>query len=492
MENTSDHKAQKQTDNASVVSQSRMSATALEAQLDQIDTGTISMDKAKILYLLGKIYQKREEYNSAEEYLEQALDMYNELREQFTESEGPTAPGESPTHSYIQALNQLGMVYLAQNKLDYAKSSFEQALEELKSNENNSELALTSYHLGLLHQAQGDDAQALGQFLNAQEVLVALEKRDGVFGPVHYQIGRIFWTQKKYQEASTALNLALTADTKAPTFREVANIFYYLGLVAQAQTEHVKALEYLEGALEIYSEHAEGQIDADRARTLFHLGAVYAEQGQYDFAESFFEQSKEAYGSSPQNAEVGEILHQIGVFHQTRHKYELAIKEINQGLMAFRTFNEDNKYTAQINMLETLLNQLSTAIATREEEQSNSLVQTTTSNHTQPGASESKAGSPSVALQVQKGSTTEETGNNHLSNGSNAHSATTSHPSSPQSETDEDSTWTYWLSCCGLFKTQQSTSPTATPTHGVTGNPLIEPLNNGGVKGMKMGGGTAE
>lgn len=540
MENTSEQIVLKQPDSSSIGS-SRLSATSLEEFLNKLPGASVR--KANILYNLGKLYQQKEQYTTAEDYSDQAITMYNELREQLTEPKE-----EDLNHFYIQALNQLGVIYLAQNKLDYANSNFEQALDELNPNENSSELALTLYHFGLLHQAQEDDVQALEKFLKAQNVLAAFGEKDEVFGPVHYQIGRIFWTQKNYQEASIALTLALPTDTKDRNSREVANIYYYLGLIEQAQTNYVKALEYLESALEIYTKHAEGPIDADCARALFHLGTVYAAQGQVAFAESAFDQSKEACGLEPQNAEAGEILHQIGVFHQTQHHYELAIEEIGQALTTYhRARDDDNKYAAQTGMLLTLLGQLyltqsnlalaqsdldlaktkldfaksnfeqalkalkeiynsehddmmavqrhieavqvadnalSSAMVKREEKKPNSLIQTVSES------TPISLPNNSAALQVHKGSTTEKTGNNHLSNGSNAHSAT-SHPSSPRSETDEDSTWTYLLSCCGVFKTKQSTSSTATPTHGVTDNPLIEPLNNE-VKGMRMDGRTKE
>lgn len=521
--------------NSTTMSQHGASATKLQNLLDNMDLNIVSPDTAQLMSLLGKAYQKLENYEGATEYLSKAITMYGSLRSDHQYSEVDRAKF---TQALIVNLNRLGVVYLAQNQLDFAESIFAQALEALNTHNNpdeapvyavNPELATTFYHFGLLYQALEDETQALESFLKAQEVLIGLDKKNDVFSSVHYQIGRIFWAQKKYEAASIALTNALSVYPEHATKAEIADICYYLGLIDFTQKHYDTALSFFDRTLSIYRKHSESAIDEDIARVLCHMGSVHAAQGNIEYAENFFEQAKETFGTSPQSVVVGEALHQMGLFYQGQNNYELAIEEINQALSVYRQFDDDAQYTAEVRLLLTLLGQLyltqaKLAIATpdlelaetnlgyaqssfdqaqemlstlpapedeamvaalKEIQATAKLLETnkTSSNEEKKEISTNNLTpkSPQDPLHLQRNSETP-----NSSGGTCKLSAThygainTQHQTEPSETNNDGMTCLDYLLCCGLFKTKKPKSFSKTTENGSeqTNNPLTRPLND--------------
>lgn len=317
---------------STLISVSRMTAEKLLLALQKLDQNNASPDTAKIFYLLGKAYQKQDEQTPAIDYLNKALTMYRTL--------------DDDTNS-IYVLNQLSVVYLAADNFEYADSSLEQALETLDKEKVGPEHAETQYHIGLLRQAQKNDAQAIEAFKQALAINQTLGKADDSVAQIHRHLGVVYWEQSEYALAHHEFMAALTILGLNEETHDIAEIYDHLGLVHQAQTNMTQAILDFNRSLTLYRKLNDSEIDFDAARVLGHLGGVHLAQGNLEFASSCFEQALTAYGTHTQSLDVADIYLHLGLIHQTQNDHLQATSDFNQALTIFRRLeNEDDSVHA--------------------------------------------------------------------------------------------------------------------------------------------------
>ncbi|NDH69582.1 MAG: tetratricopeptide repeat protein, partial [Gammaproteobacteria bacterium] len=233
---------------------------------------------------MGEQFRTEGDYTQAAAYLNEALTMYSKL--------------DGKEKEVVQVRNKLGLVYIEQDRLQFAEGSLNQALEGAL--ENSREQADAYYYLGLMHTAQ-----------------------------------------QSYAEAATALNQALTIFQTLNNPGYVARMRYHLGLVYSAQNQHAQAEHCLQEALNVFRSEGEDNEDNDElAEALRHLGLAQQALKHYTEALASFQLALNKY------IELDEKQHQTGLTHYHMGTVYLMQNNPSSAIASFTealtTFGDDN------------------------------------------------------------------------------------------------------------------------------------------------------
>jgi tetratricopeptide (TPR) repeat protein len=112
-------------------------------------------------------------------------------------------------------------------------------------------VASSLHQLGMLQQAQGNYAEAVGLYEQSRQVLEALGDKVGVASSLH-QLGNVQYLQGNYAEAVGLYEQSLKLKEALGDKAGVARSFGQLGQLAQAQERYPEALGYYVRALILF------------------------------------------------------------------------------------------------------------------------------------------------------------------------------------------------------------------------------------------------
>ncbi len=206
-----------------------------------------------------------------------------------------------------KAHNNLGVIYLDQNKVDEAVAEFKQAINL------DSQDALSLYNLGRVYLAQGklDDAQTQFQY----SLLLDPQRSWS-----HWMLSLAYDEAGKYEQAIAECRLAIELEPRNPDFHSSLG-WYYL-----SRGDLTKAEEALEEA---------GRLDPTNHLPFLNLGLLRALQGQPAEAKSLWEQGLALFKGTDDASKL------------TRALYTLAIGDQNRSLDEMRKVLKEGKLTRQ-------------------------------------------------------------------------------------------------------------------------------------------------
>lgn len=196
-------------------------------------------------YFLANIFYNKTEYNKAE------LEFKLALREDST---------------FIDAYQDLGLVYIVKGDYDKAMNSFKRILEFLPADSEATEWlrytqGIQAYDKGLEHYNYGFYDQAIGQFKIAVENL----ENDTAYNYLtQFLLGKSYYEKLDYESAQKHLEISRSMKPEsAPVYTELANISF-------AKRDFRKAIEYNKKAIEL---------KPDFAKAYNNLGYIYMTLG---------------------------------------------------------------------------------------------------------------------------------------------------------------------------------------------------------------------
>ena len=296
-------------------------------QLDLAESDYTSMVKVDSqnptgYYRLGLVKMKQKKYLEAEDYLKKALSKNNMLMDVFTQlvrnhvSQKNFDKAHELCETQLQVVksnntmsaavyNIKAGVYLAENKIDQAKNSYEKAIKE------NPDFLRPYFSIANIYLAQGNKTEAVRQYEHI------LTKKPEISAP-HMILGTIFDMEQQHEKAELHYRKALEIN---PDFAPAANnLAYHL---AKRTDKLNEALNYARMAKELLPEDP-GVMDT--------LGLVYYKKGLYGNAINEFLDSLKQIPDNP-------VVHyHLGLAYNKRGEIKLAKKELEKALALNSSF----------------------------------------------------------------------------------------------------------------------------------------------------------
>ncbi|MGK7896965.1 MAG: tetratricopeptide repeat protein [Xenococcus sp. (in: cyanobacteria)] len=242
---------------------------------------------------LAKCYRENQDYQKAQEIYENTLDLIPK----FDNIE------ESQKQSYLASTyHQLGMVADKLRQYQQAQDYYQQALEiYIEFGERYSQ-ASTYHELGSVARELRQYQQAQDYYQQALSIKIEFGERFSQANTYH-QLGMVADELRQYQQAQDYYQQALEIYIEFGERYSQARIYHQLGIVAQKLRQYQQANDYYQKALSILIEFGDRY---SQARTYHNLGSIAEELSEFEQAKSYYlpalglfvEFEDQQYGSS--------------------------------------------------------------------------------------------------------------------------------------------------------------------------------------------------
>ena len=286
------------------------------------DSETIIKKGATIYHQLGMVAQGQRHWEQAEQYYQQALQIFIEYN--VREYQGAT---------YLQ----LGKAYYEQRKWEQAEQCFQQALNiRVEYNDRHEQAKI--YHLfGSMFLAQRHWEQAEQYYQQALEIYIVY-KDFYAQADAYHNLGIIAREQRKWNKAEQYYQKALHIYIMYNDLYRQAGTYLQLGMLAEEQRQWKQAEQYYQQTLQVKYNDRHVQ-----AIAYHQLGRVAQGQQQWERAEQYYQQSLQI--KNEDNDHYGQAITngQLGLLEQDRKQWSQARDYHLRALGILITY-EDNHY----------------------------------------------------------------------------------------------------------------------------------------------------
>jgi tetratricopeptide (TPR) repeat protein len=287
------------------------------------DTEASSRTRLELLNQLGQVHQSIREFDKAQFYFQQAIDLSGEIDDKYSESE---------------ALYNLGDVYFTLRKFNEARLLLEKSLD-LKTQIGDRRNSAANYHLlGMVAQKLREYTEARQ---NYQQVLtISIEFGDRYSqASTYHQLGRVAEELREYGEARQNYQQALAILIEFGDSYSQASTYGQLGLVALKSREYEEAKLNYRQAIAIFNEFNDRYSQA----TSYHqLGVVAQELREYGEARQNYQQAIAIYIEFGDRYSQAGIYHQLGLLAETENNFTEAGQNLLQALEIFAQFQDQH------------------------------------------------------------------------------------------------------------------------------------------------------
>jgi tetratricopeptide (TPR) repeat protein len=183
-------------------------------------------------------------------------------------------------------LAELGEVYVSEDKLSKAESSYSESLAIYRSLSDQYNTVVLLRGLGATYSLEGRNDDALRVLEQALKLTKTIPHAKPVLmADVLHILGMVYYREGKVGKAGTLFREALKRTSGSASSREASEILNDLGVVYIAQHKLQQAEEILKRALQV-TEAGHGPLHPDLTFILVALGVLYTDSGRYSDAEA--------------------------------------------------------------------------------------------------------------------------------------------------------------------------------------------------------------
>ncbi len=278
------------------------------------DTEASSRARIEVLNQLGCAHRSIREFETAQTYFHQSLELSREL--EYLQGEAT-------------ALYHLGTICYSLRQFQQARSWLEQSLLVAEQTGDRRSTAKIYHVLGRVAQDLWEYAEARHNYQLALEIKVEFGDRYSQANTYH-QLGNVAYLLREYEEARRNYQLALEIKVEFDDSYSQASTYGQLGGVALELREYEEAWRNYQLALEIYVEFG----DLYSPSTSYHqLGMLAQVLGKYDEARRNYQLALEIYAKFGDLYSQASTYHQLGrvaqllrEYEEARRNYQLALK----------------------------------------------------------------------------------------------------------------------------------------------------------------------
>jgi tetratricopeptide (TPR) repeat protein len=278
------------------------------------DTEASSRARLEVLNQLGSAHRSIREFETAQAYFHQSLELSRELK-------------------YLQgeaiALYHLGIISYDLRQFHPARSWFEQSLLVTERTGDRRNIAKIYHFLGIVAQKLREYAEARRNYQLALEIDVKFGDRYGQ-ASTYGQLGTVAEELQEYEEARHNYQITLEIEVEFGDRYGQATTYHQLGIVAQELQEYAEAQHNYQLALEIKVEFGDRY---SQARTYHQLGTVAQELREYAEARRNYQLALEISVEFGDRHSQANTYHQLGIvaqklweYAEARRNYQLALE----------------------------------------------------------------------------------------------------------------------------------------------------------------------
>src|SRR5713101_5743989 len=276
----------------------------LVPQVAQLDHEEAKRLQAKAYHQLGIVAQEQRQWEQAEQYYQQALQLKIESNDRYNQA---------------KTYHNLGIMALEQHQFEQAEQYYQQALEIYIEYNDRYSQAMTYHHLGMVAQEQRQWAQAEQYFQQALRLKIEFNDRYSQ-ATTYHELGIVAQQQGQWAQAEQYYQQALQLSIENNDRYSQAGTYGQLGTVAQEQHHWEQAEQYYQQALQLYSEYNDRY---EQASTYGLLGILEREREQWTLAREYLLRALEIFADYLDHENVARTLRQLALLWQSSNDAEL-------------------------------------------------------------------------------------------------------------------------------------------------------------------------
>ncbi|NET33075.1 MAG: tetratricopeptide repeat protein [Cyanothece sp. SIO1E1] len=290
-------------------------------QLREVSENQKKSALASTYHQLGRVAQELREYEQARAHYQQALDIYIEYNDRYSQA---------------RTYHQLGIVAEALREYEQARSHYQQALDIYIEYNDRYSQARTYHQLGRVAQELREYEQARSHYQQALDIKIEYNDRYSQACTYH-QLGIVAQELREYEQARSHYQQALDINIEYNDRYSQASTYHQLGIVAEALREYEQARAHYQQALDIYIEYNDRY---SQASTYHQLGIVAEALREYEQARAHYQQALDINIEYNDRYSQASTYGQLGLLAKAQDDYEQAQQHLQQALAIFIEFND--------------------------------------------------------------------------------------------------------------------------------------------------------
>lgn len=270
----------------------------------------IHFREARLLINLGNVAFYQKDFEKALEKYEEALQL----------------SAQKDTVVWMDALNNIGSVYIRSYRFQEAADIFEESLSIQRMIDNRRSQLPTLVNLGETYRKLNQTEQEAAAF--EEGLQLATELKDSTWIASFYtHIGRAYSSRGFYPQSMEAWQRALSIHTRKGDSLAMAQTLNSIGIVHRDNDNHEVALDYYQRALDIYTRKA---LLSQQANVLNSMGRSWLLEQKYQPALRHLYQSIERYRQISNFTSIGFPYYNLGDSYLQMGQLDSAVLYLNR------------------------------------------------------------------------------------------------------------------------------------------------------------------
>ena len=227
------------------------------------------------------------------------------------------------------ALNDIGNIYMYQEKYTDAQKILLQALEKAQQAGNKAQQVIALNFIASCYSFTDDNEGALSNYIKAAKIAEQLGDKAAQAQSL-LNIGNMFLGQQQFEKARQYFLESLEINKKANDKRDIALCYNNIGLTYDYLNDFDQALEYYQKSLAIKEELGEKK---DIALALGNIGVVYDLKRDFIKALLFYNKALTLYEELRSQAGMNRMMFNIALVHSNKGDDKEAINIFNKVLV---------------------------------------------------------------------------------------------------------------------------------------------------------------
>lgn len=275
----------------------------------------IAETRLAALIMLGRLYERRTEYDTAVAVLQEALTL-----------------AESQSKDAARIWNILGQIYAYRGPMEKRIAAHQHALAISSALGDELQTAECFATLSEIYKDTGAYDEAMAHIKQALTIVERLDHRANI-GLYTQKLGTLYWRQERLAEAQTCYEKALAIVQELNHKRSIMICTGSLGILAKRRRDYDQALDCYRRAVQLANQLGD---KASQAVYLGNIGNVYMDIGPYTRALDYYQRAIALDRAAGALGGVGRHLGNIGDMLKFQQRYAEALPYFEEAIPYLR------------------------------------------------------------------------------------------------------------------------------------------------------------
>jgi tetratricopeptide (TPR) repeat protein len=225
-------------------------------------------------------------------------------------------------------LNNIGLIYQKKGELDTALEYHQTSLQIFEESGNKQDIAKIFMNIGNIYLRKGEFDTALEYYQKSLQIREEIGNKQDISGSLN-NIGIIYLSKGELEAALEYHQKSLQIREEIGNKQDISGSFNNIGNIYQRKGELDTALEYYQKGLQIIEEIGNKQ---DISKAFNNIGNIYQKKGELDTALEYHQKSLHIREDIGNNQDIATTFNNIGHIYSSKGELDTALEYYQKSL----------------------------------------------------------------------------------------------------------------------------------------------------------------